>query len=173
MLPVLSGQLTIYGRAVSSIIGIPLERLERITLVPPHSLYVADTVAIPAGSQIGRALSPSIDGKLALARWWGFADIDMTPTGNSERGILVEASTNASTLEVLPPAPPDLLSGFREVDAVDTISLTLGAQLAGDPNLRWLLAITGGVVATGGALASVLAIVLPMFWRRPHDTPVK
>ncbi len=48
----------------------------------------------------------------------------------------------------------------------DVISLTLGAQLAGDPNLRWLFGIAGGLIAVGGVLANLLALVLPMYQTR-------
>ncbi len=56
-LPVLSGALTVYGRAVGSVLGVSLRLLERLTLVQPQSLYLANTISLPAGSQIGRAFS--------------------------------------------------------------------------------------------------------------------
>ena len=167
-LPVLSGQLTIYGRAVSSVLGFPLARLERLTLVEPQSLYLAESISLPPGSQIGRAFAAN-GGRSASrdARWWGFVDADMTPAGAFERGLLIEASTNASALELMPPAPRVTVSETSNVvetgpARTDVISLTLGAQLAGDPNLRWLFAIAGGFIAVIGVAANVVAIFLPM-----------
>lgn len=166
-MPVLSGQLTVYGRAVASVLGVSLQRLERLTLAQPQSLYLAETIALPAGSQIGRAFSGSRSGP-EIARWWGFVDADLTPGGASERGLLIEASTNASALEILPPAPR-VPSGETPPAAsvADVITLTLGAQLAGDPNLRWLFGLAGGLIAVVSVLANVLTVVLPMYQTRP------
>jgi hypothetical protein len=87
----------------------------------------------------------------------------MTEAGKSDRGLIIEASANASAVEVVAPAP-GILTGLTDssdgsaTTHVDVVSLTLAAQLTGDPNLRWLLAILTFILAILTALAQFFSL---------------
>lgn len=123
----LSGKLQIYGRAVHRVLFLPMKLLSFFLPVEPNKLYHAGEFDIPAGSAFG-----SDD-----ARWWGFADVDLTRPRDA---IQVKASTNARNLKLQ--APASYLSEGKATNTLksDTISLTFGARLSNDPNLRWLFA---------------------------------
>ena len=83
----------------------------------------------------------------------------MMESGRTDRGMWIEASTNAATLQLLAPAPRDVdRSAF---DDPDIVSLTLAARLVGDPNLRWLLAIVSFLVLVVGVEAQLLSLPTP------------
>lgn len=121
----IEGELDVYGRAIDRVFGIGVERFPFLPM-EPNRLYLANTLSVPGGSELS-----SQD-----ARWWGFMDVI---PGKAVQGMHVEASTNARLLELKAPAPR---LAFDEGEAGplrgDTISLTFGAQLGNDPNIRWL-----------------------------------
>lgn len=121
------GELTVYGRAVPKVFGIPVEWFWFLPMEADR-LYLADKFDIPAGSQVGSE----------TARWWGF--LDLKP--DSQSGFNFQASTNAQSLNLQAPAPKAIRSNNRAGDSIeaDEISLTFGARLSHDPNLRWVFA---------------------------------
>lgn len=121
------GELTIYGRATPSILGIPVEWLKPIPMEGDR-LYLANEFRLPAGSQLGSD----------TAEWWGYIDIDF----DGAPGMAFEGSTNAKSLSLVAPAPRAVRSVAASADALaaDTISMTFGARLGNDPNLRWFFA---------------------------------
>jgi hypothetical protein len=162
-MPVLAGELKIYGRAVDSILGglVSLRWLEKLTNAEPSTLYVAETIALPAGSHLGQAFTGAPDVS-PRAQWWGFTDADLTSAGQSDRGLWIEASTNASTLKLVAPAPRGAADGaVAVVDSPDVVSLTLAARLVGDPNLRWIFAIVSFIVVLVGVQAQLLSVPPP------------
>ncbi len=125
----LDGQLEVYGRAVDRIFWII--GLDNIPVLPmePDRLYLANTFTVPGGSELS-----STD-----AQWWGFVDVE---AGTAEKGMQLEASTNARTLILKAPAPR-VANASNETGPLrgDVISLTLGAQLGNDPNVRWIFGL--------------------------------
>lgn len=121
------GLLTIYGRATPTIMGIPVEYLKPVPMEGDR-LYRAGDFRLPAGSEV------SSD----TAYWQGFVDVDFE-TGP---GFRFEASTNARSLDLIAPAPRAVRGGADATDALeaDEISMTFGARLGNDPNLRWFFA---------------------------------
>ncbi|MDP9107381.1 MAG: hypothetical protein M3N49_15815, partial [Candidatus Eremiobacteraeota bacterium] len=160
-MPILSGDLKVYGRAVDSLLfgAIPLWWLERLTNAEPGTLYVAETIVLPAGSHVGHAFTSKPDAS-PVARWWGLVDANLGD--GAERGMVIEASTNASTLKLVAPAPrtPDAV-GATPMDDPDIVSLTLAARLVGDPNLRWLFAIVSFLVVLIGVEAQLFSLPAP------------
>lgn len=160
-MPILEGNLKVYGRAVDALLfgAIPLGWLERLTNAEPGTLYVAETIVLPAGSHVGHAFTNKPDAS-PVARWWGFVDANVSD--RAERGMVIEASTNASTLKLVAPAPRTLpAAGTTPMDDPDIVSLTLAARLVGDPNLRWLFAIVSFMVVLIGVEAQLLSIPAP------------
>jgi hypothetical protein len=163
-MPILSGDLKVYGRAVDSLFFgiVPLGWLQRLTNAGPGTLYVAESIMLPPGSQLGHAFTDVSDIP-PFARWWGFVDANMSD-GGTDRGMWIEASTNASTLELIAPAPRPLAgrsSHGANVGEPDIISLTLAARLVGDPNLRWLFAIISFIIVVIGVEAQLFSLPSP------------
>jgi hypothetical protein len=163
-LPLLSGELKVYGRAVDKLLGLlPLKSFGRLLPLEPYRLYLSESLTLPPGSRLGRAFTDQPENDAGLARWSGFADANMTEAGKSDRGLIIEASANASAVEVVAPAP-GILTGLTDssdgsaTTHVDVVSLTLAAQLTGDPNLRWLLAILTFILAILTALAQFFSL---------------
>jgi len=145
-LVLLTAKIQVYGRAISTLLGFPL------TFAPfaPGALYPVQEFLVPGGSALGRALADERPSGLPaeLTPWTGFVDLNDT---DSDQALNVEATSNARTVELFLPSPPtDRGAGGSDADRV---SLTLGARLLGDPNLRWLF-----------GLATVLLIVVPALW---------
>jgi hypothetical protein len=145
-LPLTDGELTVYGRAVNPpplvkwiFFFLPLE---------PEKLYLANTFPVPPGSQV----------EGGEARFWGFLEADIGGTG----GLHVEASTNARELNLMAPAPRasgDAVSARATALEADRVSMTLGAQLAGDPNLHLIFWAIAGLFAGVGFVASLVDLV--------------
>lgn len=123
----LGGSLDIYGRGVSRVLIFPVNLFGLVLPVEANKLYYAGSFSIPPGSAFG-----SVD-----ARWWGFADVDLS---DKRSAIRIEASTNASSLTLQAPASFLAEGSGPHGLKPDTISLTTGARLSNDPNLRWLFA---------------------------------
>lgn len=132
-LTLLSGKLLLYGRAVGDLFAIPL------TFGPlkPGALYFSQEFPLPGGSRIAsaRLKNEGGGGEAEGSRWYGFADIADSADGAG--AIAVQASTNARYVELYTPAPYRSETGDDSYRA-DTISLSLGARLTGDPNLLWI-----------------------------------
>jgi hypothetical protein len=133
-LALLGGKLLLYGRAVGDLFGLPL----RFGPLEPGALYFSQDFPLPGGSRIASARLESQAGDERGAensRWYGFADISFAEGDHG--AITVEASTNARFVELYTPAPYRSASG-GDAYRPDTISLSLGARLTGDPNLLWI-----------------------------------
>ena len=166
-MPILSGDLKVYGRPVDSILGgrLPLTMVQNLTSAGPRNLYAAETIALPAGSRLGAAYTGAAD-RSPHARWWGFVDADMTEAGRSDRGLWIEASANASTVKLIPPAPSPLNpAGQVHLDS-ELISLTIAERLVGDPNIRWLLGFVSFALLLLGVVAQLLSVPSP---RKPNS----
>ncbi len=143
-LVILNGSLDIYGRAADRIFGIPITLFSSFLPMEPDRLYMADQIKIPAGSNITSK----------TAHWEGFADVLWE---QSERGLRLEASTNARSLQLQAPAPRVSSDGNTlENQKADVISLTFGARLNNDPNIRWVF-----------AAVSFLCLILGVFFQLP------
>lgn len=143
-LVILNGNLDIYGRAADRIFGIPVSVFSSFLPMEPDRLYLADQIKIPAGSSLASG----------TAHWGGFADVLW---GQSNRGLRLEASTNARTLQLQAPAPRVSSNGDTlENQKADVISLTFGARLNKDPNIRWVF-----------AAVSFLCLILGVFFQLP------
>ncbi|MFT3997290.1 MAG: hypothetical protein QM667_07780 [Asticcacaulis sp.] len=150
-MPLLAGEMHVYGRSIDSLFWgtVPVKGFEGLTPLEAGRLYLAYDQPLPPGSRLGRAFLATPGGSTQTARWWGFVDVDMTAGGANERGMLIEAATNATALELYAPTPrPDTQKpdqGRPDSLEPDRISLSLGARLAGDPNVRWCLAVLGAL----------------------------
>jgi hypothetical protein len=167
-MPVLKGTLDIYARAVDSVGPLSLQWIEKATNAAPHTFFHVETLELPAGAVLGYAYPHGVDAfdcvhpgdvrKPKLAPWRGFVDVDLSKT--FERGMMIEASTNASTIKILNPAPPSIRRSLpcngAEPDPFDVVSLKLEARLLGDPNLKWLLFVIS-------VLVTILGIALQFF----------
>lgn len=143
-LVILDGNLDIYGRAADRIFWVPVSVFSLFLPMEPDRLYLADQIKVPAGSNLASE----------SAYWGGFVDILW---GNSERGLLLEASTNARTLQLQAPAPRvSSNNNILENQKADVISLTFGARLNNDPNIRWVF-----------ATVSFLCLILGVFFQLP------
>jgi len=143
-LVILNGNLDIYGRAADRIFGIPISVFSSFLPMEPDRLYLADQIKIPAGSSLASE----------TAHWGGFVDVLW---GESERGLHLEASTNARSLQLQAPAPRVSSNGNTvENQKADVISLTFGARLNNDPNIRWVF-----------AAVSFLCLILGVFFQLP------
>ncbi len=143
-LVLLNGNLDIYGRAADRIFGVPISVFSSFLPMEPDRLYLADQIKIPAGSSLASE----------TAHWGGFADVLW---GQSDRGLQLEASTNARTLQLQAPAPRVSTNGNTlENQKADVISLTFGARLNNDPNIRWVF-----------AAVSFLCLILGVFFQLP------
>jgi len=145
-LVILKGSLDIYGRATDRIFGIPVSLFSSFLPMEPDRLYLADQIKIPAGSKLASN----------SAIWGGFVDVLW---GASNRGLYLEASTNARTLQIEAPAPRvSSNNDIRENQKADVISLTFGARLSNDPNIRWVF-----------AAVSFLFLILGIFFQLPQS----
>ena len=85
--------------------------LERLTNAEPGTLYVAETIVLPAGSHVGHAFTDKPDTS-PVARWWSFVDANNSERCGARDGDRsVEA--NASTLKLVAPAPRTLAARRR------------------------------------------------------------
>ena len=142
-LPITGGELTVYGRAVDP----PFATRFAFGFLPlePEKLYVASSFPVPAGSQV----------EGGDARFWGFISVDL----EARSGLHLEASTNARELSLFAPAPKisGAVSSTRATALeADRISMTLGAQLAGDPNLHLIFWAIAGLFAGVGFAVNLL-----------------
>ena len=140
----LSGDIRTHGRAISSIGPVPLS----FPPFTPNALFLADSSPLLAGSRLANA----VDSQGRPARWWGFADFEI-----GERGLRVEAATNATEVDLIAATPALGPGGGTSAGGVDRISLTAGSRVAFDPNLRWL-----------AFFAAILVFLLGLF-RRDTD----
>jgi hypothetical protein len=149
-LRLLSGQLTVYGRAVSDLGPFSIAVSGR-----RHALYVAGEIAVPGGTVIEEprtATGELIDsGQSAI--WTGFADVDLGKEGST--GMTVEAATNAGSVALFLPAPKVAGDPTRSGEP-ETVSLSHMARLAGDPHLLMLYGVLGVLAAVLGALAGAV-----------------
>jgi len=146
--PILNGTLTVYGRAVDHVL---MFSLKGMPLMEPGKFYLAESFTIPAGSLLqgrgpvtaaAQSECPIADRVSPDQSWRGFTDAGLGISTDTDRGLQLDAATNASNLLLMAPVIP-----MHESQCPDVISLTLGARLSGDPNLRWLFALaTGGLV---------------------------
>ncbi len=148
--PVLDGKLSVYGRSIESfsLLGWPLPGFVS------HKLYLAEDISLPAGTRlIDEKPDPpcAIDPAYAVPHWGGFVDVDLTPNARNE-ALVINSATDASELLILAPAGP--------TNCPDTMSLTIGARLTSDPNLRWLFAI-----GSAGLVISTIWISLATYWQ--------
>lgn len=138
--PLLSGHLTIHGRATERVFGVlPLSLFASFTPIEPGKLFNAGTYDIPAGSRM----------EGGTARFAGFVDVDILPTGYAslDNRMTLYVTTNARELSIFAPSPRlsnEVASGAPPTLLADTISMTFGARLANDPNLH---VIFGGISA--------------------------
>ncbi len=138
-LALLEGQLVVYGRALPTLLSMPLPS--------PHALYPVNEITLPGGSVLGDDPTQAE----AAASWFGHVVADLSDDGAP--ALAVSASTNA--MEV-PLRLPIANAGEGQASAsAEIISLGMMARLAGDPNLRWLYLLVGAVVAVVGSLASL------------------
>ena len=137
MLLLTDAALTLYGRAISKILGkIPLDSGP----FNAHSLYLADVLAVPAGSRISGA--KAADG--LPARWWGFVNIEFS----DQRGNMhAKATTNATSVNVFAPSP-----SAGDIGEPDRFRLTSGIRFTNDPNLLWIYSILGLVALLLGII---------------------
>jgi len=145
-LVMLGGKLQVYGRAISSLLWVPLSTAP----FAPAALYPVEEIQLPGGSELSRALAKELETGPAAERtsWTGYADVN---EADDSEALDIEATTNARAVELFLPSPRTLHGvGGAEPDRV---SLSLGARVLGDPNLRWL----AGIVA-------VLAALWPTYW---------
>lgn len=135
----LQARLQVYGRAVSSLFGLPLV----FAPFAPGSLYAVQELHLPGGSQVGPAWSGVADGPSRDRRavWTGFVDAVSADDGQA---LDIEATSNTREVAVFLPSPPS--GDGADADAPDVVSLTLGARLLGDPNLRWLYGLVTVIV---------------------------
>lgn len=185
-LALLSGKMTVYGRAISEIAGMSLNRAP----FQPDTLYLSQELTLPGGTRIvtadvdqeratqdaaaggaGSRASSALPGSSAAAganvaeipestteltsRWQGYADVSF---GSDDPGSMdVEASTTARRVLLYSPAG----GRGRAAQEPDIVSLSLGAQLTGDPNLRWL----GSMLAVLGTVLTLSALFEGLFKR--------
>ncbi len=142
----LDGDLEIHGRAINKIFGLPVNLFKFLLPVDANKLYHAETFVVPPGSLLGSD----------RARWWGFADVDLN---HETSAIRIKASSNARSLNLQSPAPYLSGSGGAGTLKTDKISLTFGAQLGNDPNLRWFIALISMIFA-------LLSLALQIFPRK-------
>lgn len=144
----LGGRLTVYGRAISRVLNIPLPGTSG-----RNALYVAGEVPLPGGAVIEEPETAAASGtaRRMSAMWSGFADVDFG--AEAPAAISVEAATNAGSVTVYLPTP-NLGQQARSNDP-ETVSLSLLARLSGDPHLLLvygflgLLALLLGLVTVG------------------------
>jgi|TARA_R110002020_G_scaffold83397_1_gene206997 hypothetical protein len=138
--PLLSGRLTIHGRATERVFGfVPLSLFAAFTPIEPGKLFNAGAYNIPAGSRL----------EGGSARFAGFADVQIVSpeTALPGEGMILHVSTNARELSIFAPSPRlsnQTKGGAPPTLLADTISMTFGARLANDPNLH---VIFGGISA--------------------------
>lgn len=161
----------IYGRSGRTLLGIlPVAWFRSLE---PNGLYLAEAVSLPHGSTVLCAVervenaSPERPNRssasactetvtanerdrLREVRWWGFADIDL----KDEQIIDISAAAQAHYVLFIPPVP-----SAQSVYASEKLSMSLLAQVAGDPNLR----IAGA--ALFAALALFAGLVQILSWR--------
>lgn len=150
-LTLLSGKMVMYGRAISTIAGLMLDR----SPFQPDTLYLSQELQVPGGTRIvtadveftsvGSASNvgapgPGTDDDL-LSRWQGYADLSFS--GDDQGAMDVEATTSARRVKLYSPAGGRGTAGQEP----DIVSLSLGAQLTGDPNLRWIAGLIAVVVS--------------------------
>lgn len=145
----------VYGRAVDQLYAlIPLNWGP----FEAGTLYLAEELAVPAGSRLANARNKTGQS----ARWWGYVDVVFEDSKNRDRAMQVEASTNATVVDIFAPAPPgnkpakslsrlsSIVNKPNERSKSDSISVSLGSRLLKDPNLIWLytlFAIAGSLVS--------------------------
>jgi hypothetical protein len=176
-MPILSGNLDVYARATSKIGPIPLDWLNGATSAATRGFFHVESLDVPAGARIG--YTRTLRNRRGRSPWWGFADVNLAD--RSERGMLVEASTSASELEILNPLPPSfrqaqvLPAGEDAPDeppAFDVISLKLGARLLGDPNLRWLFTLMTVIIALLSVSLQAVSTITAIRPPKPREPPV-
>lgn len=147
LLPLIEGDLTVYGRATERIFWIiPLSLFEWILPLEPGRLYYADTFKVPSGSRM----------QAPQARWWGFVDISVEGDAPT---MWLRASTNAPSVQIFAPAPKQSMSQDPEASfEADQVSLTLATRIGNDPNLRWLFAIASFLLVLVGLIAQAYSL---------------
>ena len=138
------GRIQVFGRSISRLLFIiPLNWGP----FDAEALYLAEIIDVPAGSRVSHAL----DEEGNPVRWWGFAEFNMSLASEEAPSLFLSASANAGAVSVFAPAPRrgsvlttcqrgtgDSVSEPPSSLLPECISLDLSAQLAGDPNLRWI-----------------------------------
>lgn len=152
-LRMLSGRLTVYGRALSTVLGIPLSASSG-----RNALYVAGEIPLPGGAvieepEVAKVPEPTQRGS---AMWSGFADVDFTNEGSA--AISVEASTNAGAVSIFLPTPN--LGQAARSDDPETVSLSLMARLTGDPHLLLVYGLLGMLGLLLGLAATARELLL-------------
>lgn len=145
--PLLSGVLTIQGRAVEKVFG--FISLSSFSFLPfePGKLFNAGKFEIPAGSKlVGKD-----------ARFFGFLEIDITKNPHDRNAMRVTASSNTKELFVIAPAPRTASSQNSEPSTLtaDTISMTFGTRLLGDPNLHLIFGGLSAILLLIGAIGRI------------------
>jgi len=136
-LPILSGQLHIFTKIIDRIWGGSIANLPFMS----SGLYEADSIAIGAGSQLFDADVDPDDGKEASI-WHGFADIDFSNVNNTERGMLIEASSTANGVGLV--SPVGTVNGsFALEKQQDIVSQSTFETIMKDPNIHVLLVFLG------------------------------
>jgi hypothetical protein len=160
--PILDGKLDVYGQSIHEIdIRVPWTsfhwpiRIDGLPGMVSRKFYLADEIVLPPGTRLidGTATPPdcAVDRTYKPPQWSGYVDVDLSP-GGPERTMKINVATDASELLILAPAGP--------TNCPDSISLTIGARLSTDPNIRWLFAVGSS------ALAIILIIIgLATYWQ--------
>lgn len=148
-LPLLEGEVVVHGRAIGALLFGRLPIPDRALAVPAGSLFEAGRLTIPPGSSVS---SREASGQSAY--WWGFVDAEP----GVGRGMDVMVSSNAGQLALMPAAPDT--TGTDSLSP-ETVSLTLMARLAGDPNIRFLAFLAGASSVGLGIVSWGARMVLP------------
>ena len=159
-MPLLSGTLNVYARSTDTFGPIQLGAFSEMIGSKRRAFFHAETVDLPAGSRIGRTHTQNANN---FAPWRGFADINLADP--SERGMVIDVSTNASALDLLSPLPPALrdstIKGSDGPPVFDVVSLRAGARLFGDPSLRFIFVFSS-------ILLTLLGLALQLFLQSPR-----
>lgn len=144
----LSGEVSVFGRATSSIFGViplnwgPFEQ---------DALYFVQKLDLPAGSKIqGVGITASNE-----SRWWGYSDVDLR---GESKSINLNATTNAHALEVYTPAPYWASTAKDAPSRPDVVALSMSARLSGDPNMLWLYGLVVLLSTIFGGIGAMLPL---------------
>jgi hypothetical protein len=143
------GDIKIYARAIETLFGtlFPLRWLEGVSPLKPGKLYLAEEIPVPPGSEIRRAL----DGETPVP-WRGYVDAEMTDAAQATLVATVAANASEIEIEGLASAAQDG-SGLR----ADVIAMAPGARVFNDPNISWLLGLSGVLLLGLNAILGLLA----------------